>query len=331
MSLKHFLHFVVLSFGLTVTQNIPAETIVVVDSYIADYPWSATSRKGFKETIDKKHNVMFLEMDTKRISPSLFESKADEIWNEISSIKPDIVVTMDDNSLKFLGERITNAGYPLVFMGVNNDPRLYFENGNLPARVSGVLERPLLFQSMLYISKVIPMKYHRVLLIMDNGTTSTGFFEKTLNGHDKINANGVELDVFIATHFTEWQEKFKSLSPDDYDAVLVGSFSTLQDKENLPNVTDSYILQWASKHSPIPLFTFWSHRVGHGKTVGGLVISGFQQGKSAAQKVHSIVENGIFPLIEVSKIGEPIFSESQLSRWDIVLPDYIRDRSHIVE
>lgn len=330
MFLKRFIYTIAACFGLSMTSLSSAETIVVVDSYIADYPWSATSRQGFNENIDPKHDVTYFEMDTKRISPSRFEQRANEVWDEIVSINPDIVVTMDDNSLKFLGERITNTGYPLVFMGVNNDPRLYFESGNLPVGISGVMERPLLFQSMLYISKVLPMKHNRILLVMDNGATSTGVYEKTLNGRDKISANGVDLDVFIATHFDEWQTKFRSLSSDDYDAVLVGSFSALQETDR-PEVTDSYILEWASEHSPVPLFTFWSHRIGHGKTVGGLVISGYEQGKSAAMKVHSILDKEVYPLVEVSKIGEPIFSESQLSRWNIELPEFIRNRSQIVE
>ncbi|WED23826.1 hypothetical protein L3Q72_21575 [Vibrio sp. JC009] len=321
---------VIVCFGLTMALSLSAKTIVAVDSYNAGYPWSETNRTGFVENISDEHEVTFYEMDTKRISTELYAEKADAIWKEIVATNPDLVLTMDDNALKYLGERITDAGIPLVFLGVNHDPRTYFKDGKLPAKISGVMERPLLFQNIAYISQLLPMTHQRMLLMMDGGATSTGFFDKTLEGRNKVAFKGIDLDVFIAGSFNSWQSKIKSLSADDYDAILVGSFSTLQ-QNAAPNVGDGYILQWASENSPIPLFTFWSHRIGHGKTIGGLVLSGYEHGKIAAKMVNSILETGKYPLIGISKIGEPIFSESQLSRWGIDLPDYIRKRSQMVD
>ena len=153
---------------LTAT-DISAKTVLVVDSYHASFPWTEQCRRGFEEHLDPMHQVFYYEMDTKRIPQDKFVERANSIWKEITEMKPDLVVTMDDNALKYLGQRIADAGFPLVFMGVTHNPRAYFINNRIPPNVTGILERPLLKQNIYIISELLLTKNRRILVMMDDG------------------------------------------------------------------------------------------------------------------------------------------------------------------
>lgn len=325
--LQYSIYTALLLFSITSSY---AKTIYVVDSYHGSFAWTAANRTGFEQNLDNGNQVHYFEMDTKRIPPAQFAQRADKIWSELIAGKPDLIVTMDDNALKFLGQRITDAGYPLLFMGINNDPAIYFRNKVIPAKVAGIFERPLLKQNVALISKVLPVKNRRILLIMDNGTTSTNFYQQTLNEKLSHTINGIKLDVYMAETLDMWKTKFSKLSPKDYDAVLIGSFSTLKNP-NQPLISDKEIYRWTSLNSIVPIFTFWSNRVGKGKALGGMVISGYEQGANAASAANEMLTSGNIPLFTVPDKGNIMFSRSELRRWNLTLPDYIEKRSSLVE
>jgi len=312
------------------TSGLFAKTIYVVDSYHGSFAWTAANRLGFEENLADGYQVHYFEMDTKRIPPSQFAKRADKIWSKLIAGKPDLIVTMDDNALKHLGQRITDAGYPLLFMGINNDPAIYFRNNIIPAKVAGIFERPLLKQNVALISKVLTMKNRRVLLVMDNGTTSSNFYQQTLNEKTSHTINGIKLDVYMAETLDSWKEKFSKLSPQHYDAVLIGSFSTLKNPGQT-QISDKEIYRWTSLNSIVPIFTFWSNRVGKGKALGGMVISGYEQGANAAIAANDMLENGNIPLFTVPDKGNIMFSRGELKRWNLSLPDFIEKRSSLVE
>ena len=112
---------------------LPAKSILVVDSYHAEYSWTNVCRRGLEENLDPGHQVTFYEMDTKRIDPSRFAERAEYIWKQIERSNPDLIVTMDDNALIYLGQRIADEGYPLVFMGVKQTSWFIFQRWLYPA------------------------------------------------------------------------------------------------------------------------------------------------------------------------------------------------------
>lgn len=307
-----------------------AKNVLVVDSYHAEYPWTAKERQGFNQTIDSKHTVTYMEMDTKRIPEKRFAERAERIWKQILIRKPDIVVTMDDNALKHLGQRVADAGYYLVFMGVNNDPRAYFRDGRIPDNVGGVLERPLVRQNITMISMLIPTKNKRIILLMDNGITSRSFVEYSLDSSYRVISEGITMEVETLGQFPEWQRKVRAATPDTYDAIIIGSYAAIKDDRG-NQVSDRYVAEWTSANASIPVFTFWSHGAGKGKSLGGLSISGVEQGASAAKAVNAILETGKVPYPEAPKHGELVFSKSELKRWGIELPRHIQKRTIFID
>ncbi|MGJ7095494.1 hypothetical protein U0T99_13830 [Vibrio hannami] len=313
------------------TFKLSAATVFVVDSYHAEYLWTSECRRGLESVFNDQHQLTYAEMDTKRIPSSEFANRGNDIWQKILLANPDIVITMDDNALKYLGQRVSDAGIPLVFMGVNNDPKVYFNNGAIPPNVSGVLERPLLKQNLKFLlPRLLDLKAHRTLLLMDSGVTSEAIVNtyRAQGGRDMI--GGVQLDFYLANDFKEWQEKINSLSIDDYDAVLISSYSRLKN-ENGDQVSSEITTEWTSVNSNIPVFAFWRYSVGKNKAIGGFVNSGYKQGELAANIVDEILSVGTIPYIEKSADGEYLFSQYELERWGLKLPNNVLRRAELLE
>ncbi|MCX8905844.1 ABC transporter substrate-binding protein [Vibrio parahaemolyticus] len=324
------LHYLLASCLYLTAVHLHAQTIAIIDSYHYEYPWANSERKGFEEHIDPSYQLTYYEMDTKRIAKSQFSKRAEQLWEAAIGDAPDMFVTMDDNALKYLGQRVSDAGYHLVFMGVNNDPRAYFENHQLPQKVVSILERPLIKQNISLIAKLVTIKAKRVLLMMDGGTTANSIATQMLGGSRELDVNNIALEVFTTNNYSEWQDKVLSISPLKYDALIIGSYASLKDNSS-KQVPDTVSSQWTSSHSTVPLFSFWQHGIGKGKALGGLAVSGFEQGAKAADAVNAILTSGKVPFVEVPQHGEFILSEAELIRWGIELPHYLRRRSVLVE
>lgn len=330
MQLLSTARFIVATLFLLMASSSFAKNILIIDSYHADYPWTNACRQGLQKTLDTSHSYTYFEMNTKRIAKSEFKKQADRAWQTITKMKPDLVITMDDNALKYLGQRISDAGYPLVFMGINQNPRMYFKDGIIPSNVAGVLEHPLIKQNLDVISTLIPMQHKRILFMMDDGTTSNSVIKHVLGGHTNISYNGVKLDIYQTNDLDTWKQQVNKLSTSPYDALIIGSFANIKDQHQ-HKVEYKTISGWTNKHSPIPIFTVWAHAVGKGNAVGGLGIDGTKHGISAAMLANSILKTGSTEKLKSSDSGQLIFSKSELARWGMTLPPQLSRRSRLVE
>ncbi len=307
-----------------------AKNILVIDSYHASYPWTMECRKGLDLHLDSIHTVTYMEMNTKCLHRDQHQKKADEVWEEVLLTRPDLVIIMDDNALKYLGQRVSDIEIPVVFMGINQNPRIYFKDSVIPRNVTGVLERPLLRRSLKFLSEINEMPNKRVLLMMDNGMTSDAIIKTSFNGEGRFKLFDIVMDTYLTGSYDDWKKKVKSLSADEIDFLIIANYATLKDSsgEHIPLDSTSH---WTVENSSVPVFGFWKYSVGAGKAIGGLITSGYFQGKSAAQQANTILSTGQIPKVMIPKPGEHIYSRSELKRWGIELPKEIESETIFLE
>jgi ABC-type uncharacterized transport system substrate-binding protein len=129
----------------------------------------------------------------------------------------------------------------------------------------------------------------------------------------------------------KWHDIINS-TPGKYDAVVVGLYHTLVNGRG-ENVDSGEILSWTSANTKVPLFAFWDFTVGSGKTAGGLVLFGKVQGQEAAKVAQRIFAGekteSILPSIAMK--GRFYFSESELKRWGLTLPERIKGQATLIE
>ncbi|MDG3085709.1 hypothetical protein P7F88_06175 [Vibrio hannami] len=304
-----------------------SEVVYVVESYHAEYLWDKSYKKGLEEVLASEHQLIYFQMDTKRLPESMFQAQADKAWEKYQQLRPDLVILADDNALKFLGPRFLNTSTPVVYLGINANPRKYGVAD--AANFSGVIERPLLFRSILMLKKF--MSVDRLLILFDSKETSKVIKADSFYGNDSIIIAGTQIDLEFIGSFHRWQQVVLESEKNGYDAIIVGLYHTLTDS-NGQYVDPEDVIEWTSTHTPLPPFGFWDFSVGMTKNIGGYVIFGYEEGKLAAEIALQMLDGKrtqARPMIGGQ--GRFLFSKSQLEKWGISLPPNILNESELLE
>ncbi|GGY06695.1 ABC transporter substrate-binding protein [Paludibacterium paludis] len=307
----------------------PVKRILVIDSYHAEYAWSHDYREALAETLGPSVRLEFFQMDTKRLPHPMHEVRAREALHRIEADKPDLVITGDDAALKYVGARLAGRALPVVYLGINRNPRDYLP-GN-PANVTGVLERPLIRRNILIMKQVVP-DLKRALVLFDSDLTSEVIREEMFADHGSLRISDVDIDLVMASDFAQWQRLVRD-APGRYQAIWTGLYQTLRDTSGAI-VPDARVIEWTAANSPLPLFGFWDFAVGANRAAGGLVLSGHDQGVAAARLAQNILfrhqaPGNLFPVTLGG--GVLLFSRAALARHRLVLPSSLQKDSRFVD
>ncbi|MFT5708960.1 MAG: ABC-type uncharacterized transport system substrate-binding protein [Oceanospirillaceae bacterium] len=290
--------------------------ILVIESYHAQYAWDASYTRGLNTILGDKYSLKYFQMDTKRLPKTQHMEKAQQAWQTYLDSKPRLVILGDDNALKYMGPMFANTDTPVVYLGINDNPRHYIKKNN---NTTGVLERPLFNRSIVELNKITPLK--NVLILFDNSPSAQAILERSLNAQHLLKRLGISINVMLMPLYDDWQQAVLNAKTEQYDAIVVGLYHTLIDR-NADHVSENIVIQWTSKQTPLPLFSFWEFSVAADKAIGGYVIFGEDQGKEAARIVLEIFNGtapvNIFP--RTASDGHLLFSRSQLKKWSLKLP-----------
>lgn len=302
------------------------ETILVIESYHAENPWDASYKSGLKSVLGNRYDLEFFEMDTKRRPPSEYPNRARMAWEVYQRTKPVLVILGDDNALKYLGPELIKTRTPVVYLGINRNPREYNMIGH--ANITGILERPIMKRSIAFIGEIIKPRPFKVLILFDSGRTSKISLLDIFEGKSSLTASGIQMDLKLIGKLDDWKHAVLNAEKEGYDALIVGLFQTITDSSG-KHVKADTILEWTSKNTPVPPFCFWDFAVGPDKTVGGLVLFGKTQGEEAGKMALEILSGKspekIMPV--TGQRGRFLFSRSQLKKWGLTLPDDIASQS----
>ncbi|MFH2093643.1 MAG: sugar ABC transporter, partial [Pseudomonadota bacterium] len=179
-------------------------TILVIESYHAEYAWDASYKEGLEEVLGQTYNMEYFEMDTKRIPADQYEKRADLAFKKYQKLNPVMVILGDDNALKLLGPKLSLTKTPVVYLGVNQNPRNYNMFG--PENITGVLERPLMKRSILFLKELLNPAPKKILILFDNGTTSQSSVEQVFKGKDTTSIAGIKTDLKLIGNLDVWKE-----------------------------------------------------------------------------------------------------------------------------
>ena len=128
--------------------------VLVVMSYEQENPWCKEIKTGIESVLADTSEITYFYMNTK-VDLEGGENRAREAYALYQRIKPDGVITADDNAqrmfvLPYLSENIKT---PVMFCGVNVEPEQY---GYPTAHVSGILERGHIRESLAFTKQLDP-------------------------------------------------------------------------------------------------------------------------------------------------------------------------------
>lgn len=320
-SLQHILSFLIICL-IGLSQEANAAKVVVIESYHHSYQWDQEYYQAIYDTLSPHHDVSYFEMDTKRLPQEQFAERADLAWKYIQQQAPQLVILADDNAVNLLHQRLNDSLIPVVYLGVNMNPREYDLNEH--KRFTGVIERPLLRRSLLLIQRLLPQTVHRkILVLFDQGVTSDSAAEYISKQHSSM-LGDIEVNLVQLSQLTDWQRNVLTAKEQGYNAIVVALYHTVRDADNR-SVDADQILKWISEHTPVPNFGFWGFSVSAEGNIGGYVLDGYHHGKIAANMATKILggekPKNIFPVTD--DLGKYMFSQKGLAKWNIVLPKEI--------
>ena len=300
-------------------------TVLVIESYQAANPWDHSYLEGLRSSLGDRVQLRTFAMDTKRLPAAAYPQQAAKAWQSYLQTKPDLVVLGDDNALKYLGPKLLDKGVPVVYLGINGNPDQYIPAGH---NLTGILERPLFEFSMHTIEEVVRPAPKKVLVLFDSGTTSRTSVAEAFKGQSSQLISNTLVDLKLIATWEDWQHTVKEAKRQGYDAIVVGLYHTLVDRQG-KNVPADQVLAWTSANTPLPPFSFWDFSIGAEGTIGGFVLSGKEQGKAAAAMVEKILA-GTPPEKIAPKVGQNgkfEFSRHQLKKWGLTVPKQMAARA----
>ncbi|BHH85051.1 hypothetical protein LA52FAK_33400 [Desulforhopalus sp. 52FAK] len=206
----------------------------------------------------------------------------------------DIIVVSDNDALNFVNEYREQLfpDVPVVFCGINDLNDSDLSSGN----ITGVVE-VFDFIATVKVAKNLHPERNRLIVLIDDSTAGTAIRKQV----EKISTNydtGLEIEYWIQLSLPEAQRRVSEL-PEDTMLFIAPYYQTTSDGTFY---TSEEISDAIYQHSSVPIYTAWEFMVGYG-AVGGRVLSGFEQGKTAGNMALSIL-NGT-PAHEIEIINKP--------------------------
>jgi ABC-type uncharacterized transport system substrate-binding protein len=151
---------------------------------------------------------------------------------------------------------------------------------------------------------------------------------EAFEGETSFRLGKVQVEIRQFELVTEWQNALQEAGSAGFDTVYIGLYHTLRTQSG-KHVPDEEVIAWANAHATVPVFAFWDFAVGKGKTIGGYVLSGREQGLAGGEIVSEILAgtppSAIAP--RSAKVGSYQFSIYELNRFGVALPQKIREQS----
>ena len=296
--------------------------ILRLDSYHADYLWSQSINQGAERGLAEygydatNTQIAYFYMDTKRNTATDYLTVvAQQAETLIRQTRPDVVIASDNNAIRLVLPPLADAGIPIVFAGLNDDPETYL--GEPPyASITGILERAHVLETFRWIDHVFGET--RITAIFDDSITSATYLP-VVNAAIQEMGWQDRASIHHTNDFEEWQQVVTA-AVETSDILVIGTYHTLRDSANRP-IHEDAVMAWMVEHSTLPIVPFWEFSIQQG-ALGGSVISGESQGYEAGRMAAQIL-NGAqpadLPIITPTR-GKLIVNSEAIEHWDVSIP-----------
>lgn len=307
-----------------------AAKVVVIESYHQGYQWDKEYYQAIVDKLAPQHQVSHFEMDTKRLAKERYAERAELAWQFIVEQQPQLVILADDNAVHYLHQRLNSIQIPVVYLGVNMNPREYHLNEH--KRFTGVLERPLLKRSLLLLERLLPQTKHRKILVLFDGSNTSKIAAEYISKQPSSMLSDIEVHILQLTQLAEWQQQVRAAKDNGYSAIVVALYHAVRDEDD-QSVDADNLLEWITNHTPVPNFGFWGFSIYANGNLGGYVLDGYHHGSIAANMALRILAGekpeNIFPITD--DLGQYRFSRAAIKRWQLKLPKEIEKQATWVD
>lgn len=291
------------------------KNILIIHSYNENFIWTRDIMSGINSVIDdsnNKFNVYIDYMDLKNINNDAYiKNFYDLEKSKYKDINFDVIICSDDGALNYLLKYRDSlfSKVPVVFCGINSFNSTLANKENL---YTGITENISAEDMLKTITSFQPeLKVLNILV----GSTETGkITEKDIkNAYIKMGLH-FQCNYFIDTNVDKVKDLIRS-SVKNTAFLFAGDpiSDYLNNPKYIRTIKDDFF-----NNTSIPLYSFWDFDIGYG-TVGGRLISGFNQGKAAGDIALKIL-NG-YPVNKINIItsdnNKYVFDYKKVTKYKI--------------
>ncbi len=272
-------------------------SVLYISSYHPGFHSFNDQIEGLREGISKNlkdHPEFELSiefMDTKRFpdaeNKQSFRTRlASKLRKTDERRKPDLIVVGDDNAFEFALKEQNELfkDLPIVFLGVNNASRALEQNSN--PRVTGVVEHPSIGKNIDFATTLLSPDGS--IYVISDGSRS-GQLNLMLLEKAAQERNNKDLFKIISLEELTVEEMVKQVSEiEPGSAILL--LSAFRDYTG-NTMSSSEVADLLSETTRVPFVHPWKSTLGLG-SLGGIIVSHYEQGRTAGELVARIFNSG---------------------------------------
>lgn len=272
--------FLVLSILLAISFHVSArrQKILVLHSYHQGLNWTDNITKGILSVLNEHEDIeiQFEYMDTKRRYDEEYLQEFVKLYSlKHKGIPYSLVIASDNNALYFTRDYQQKffKDIPIVFCSIDQFDDSLIEG---MTNITGVTEYIDFKQTIEQALKLHP-KAKNLVVINDNITTSAVINRNHIVSFWPELKTDVKLIFLENLSIVDLVEKVKKL--DDSNVILLINFSKDQEGNYISYQENIEIIREVTQ---LPIYSSWEFYFNEG-IVGGMLTSGFKQGKLAAE------------------------------------------------
>ena len=315
-SMKFKYHFLLLFCLLILVNPLKArkKKVLVLHSYHQGLNWTDNITRGIQSVFNQYDNLelQFEYMDSKRNSDSIYLKEFAKLYElKHHNIPFEVIIASDNNALEFIRryQNIYFKNIPVVFASIDQfDESLIAGMSN----VTGVTEF-IDFKRTIQEALLLHPRAKNLVVINDNQTTSAIINRNYIKSFWSEIDTDVNLVFLENLSINELVSKVKQL--DESNIILLLNFSKDQDGNYISYQENIEIISEATK---LPIYSSWVFYLGEG-IVGGMLTSGFDQGKLSAQIALRVINGEDINQIPyvTSGYNSLVFDYNQMQRFGI--------------
>ncbi len=250
------------------------------------------ARHGFID--GKTIDIRRFYMDTKRryTSPEQIKARGREALKLVASLRPDVVVTVDDNAIRTVMMPLVDTDIPVVFSGMNNQPEFYnrartfmYSRAQPGHNITGVHERLYIDKSLQLMKEIVP-GLRRVVFIVDDSPTGYAI-KRQIQEELFNNETDILYSIWQAESFAQYKRFILRINSDPE----IGAYYPVAVR--LPTadgsmVTGEDLFRWTLRHGRKPGMAV-NYVVSRMGILGGVSVNFVSMGEQAADKVALIL------------------------------------------
>ncbi|MBN1968660.1 MAG: PAS domain S-box protein [Candidatus Delongbacteria bacterium] len=307
--------FCLFNFVYALDSKSDSKKVLILFSYHQGYEWQDNMSDVIIDNLKDKNNVLYIEyLDAINIRSEKYYDLMEQMFNEkYKNIKFDLIITTDDNALRFVNDRKFRIDESsVIFCGINNFDKNNFQN---LTSFTGVNESISADETINLALKLRP-DTKKIVIISGSSVTTKRNLEIIRESLKKYQ-NHFEIKYLSSVNIDSLGNELRNFNESD----LLLYITNLQ-RPNGESLTTSKSVEFIKQNTDAPIFGFWDFLIPYG-LVGGKVVHSSSQALGLvklAKRVLAGEEASNIPVIMESP-NRFIFNGDILSKYDIKLQD----------